>query len=362
MGALEILIPLAMGFGLVLLSTPLVRWMASALGVVDRPSERAVNQRPDVPLLGGLAVALGFAVAFGVALWQVSDRLGDTVQLQGLAIGGALMLAVGAYDDRWGLGAWPKFLLQFVAAAIAIAYGYRLDHLTDPVTHTTFVLPESLVWLVTALWIVVVTNAVNLIDGLDGLAVGVAAIIAATLTAIYLQSGQVLGVCLGVALLGALLGFLPFNFWPARIFLGDTGALFIGYTLALISLEGYRQVSIVTFIVPLLALAVPILDTALSVLRRLRRGTNPFRADRLHMHHRLLLAEGSHRRAVLSLYFLTGCFCLIAFAFTRIEGPAVLIFLAIVALLTLRLLRNLGIYSPEAAAPELPARLKEEHQ
>ncbi len=365
MAALEFLTPLVVAFGVATLATPLVRRVASAMGVLDRPSERAVNQRSDVPLLGGLAVALGFASAVALAMWLISDQLGDTRQLQGLAIGGTLMLVVGAWDDRWGLGAWPKFLLQFAAALIAISYGFRLGHLTDPVTRTTFLLPEWLIWVVTSLWIVGVTNAVNLIDGLDGLAAGVATIIAATLTAIYLQSGDVMGACLGVALVGSLLGFLPFNFWPARIFLGDTGALFIGYTLALLSLEGYRQLSLVTFIVPLLALAVPILDTGLSVLRRLRRGSNPFRADRLHMHHRLLRAEGSHQRAVLSLYFLTGCFCLIAFSFTRIEGPAVLLFLAFVVLFTVRLLRNLGVYAddPEQAkAPKVPAAVEEERR
>ena len=124
----------------------------------------------------------------------------------------------------------------------------------------------------------------------------------------------------GIALVGALLGFLPYNFSPARIFLGDTGALFIGYTLSLLALEGYRAVSLLTFIVPLLALAVPILDTALSILRRAAAARAIFAADRQHMHHRLLESEGSQRAAVLSFYFLTACFCVIALSFTRLAG------------------------------------------
>jgi UDP-GlcNAc:undecaprenyl-phosphate GlcNAc-1-phosphate transferase len=125
---------------------------------------------------------------------------------------------------------------------------------------------------------------------------------------------------------------------------GDTGALFIGYSLSLLALEGYQRVTLLTFIVPLLALAVPLIDTLLSILRRLRRRTNIMRADRLHIHHRLLESEGSHRSAVLSLYFLTACFCIIAVSFTRLEGYAALLFLGAVGLLTLRLLRNLGFF------------------
>jgi UDP-GlcNAc:undecaprenyl-phosphate GlcNAc-1-phosphate transferase len=189
-----------------------------------------------------------------------------------------------------------------------------------------------------------VTNAMNLIDGLDGLCTGVAVIIAATLTYVSWQGGLESGVIVGAALLGALLGFLPFNFPPARIFMGDTGALFIGYCLALLALEGYQKVTVLTFLVPLLALAVPILDTLLSILRRVVRRVNPLAADRMHMHHRLLDAEGSDRAAVLSIYFLTGCFCVIAVSFTRLEGWAALLFLAAVAFLTLRLLRNLGFF------------------
>jgi len=155
---------------------------------------------------------------------------------------------------------------------------------------------------------------------------------------------QFAGVFIGMAFLGALLGFLPYNFPPARIFLGDTGALFIGFNLSLLSLEGYRKVSVLTFVVPLLALAVPLLDTALSIYRRLRRGGPIMAPDRQHMHHRLLDSEGSHRSAVLSIWFLTACFCVIAVSFTNLEGTAALIFLALVLVLTLRLLRNLGFF------------------
>jgi UDP-GlcNAc:undecaprenyl-phosphate GlcNAc-1-phosphate transferase len=299
-----------------------------------------------VPLLA-LAVALGFVVGLLVALALWIDDPAAADHLKGLGLGALLVLALGVADDRSSLGAWPKFLVQLAAAAIAISYGFRLGHLTDPVSLTSWHLPDPLVWGVSALWIVGITNALNLVDGLDGLATGVGAIIGATLTMIAWQAGQPIGICVGIALVGALMGFLPFNFAPARIFLGDTGSLFIGYVLALLALEGYRQVSLLTFVVPLLALAVPILDTGLSIVRRVVRRAPIFSADRLHMHHRLLASEGSPRRAVLQFYFLTACFCLIAVSFTRLQGWAALLFLAAVAALTLRLLWNLDVLSPD---------------
>ncbi|MDH3212116.1 MAG: undecaprenyl/decaprenyl-phosphate alpha-N-acetylglucosaminyl 1-phosphate transferase [Myxococcales bacterium] len=352
MEGLKLLIPLGVAVGVTCLATPLVSRLASALRVVDRPNERGVSGRADMPLLGGLAVALGFVAGLLVALAFWVDVAATADPLKGLALGGLLVLALGAVDDRSGLGAWPKFLVQIAAAAIAIRYGFRLGHLTDPISVTTWQLPEWLVWIASTLWIVGITNALNLVDGLDGLATGVGAIIGGTLTVIAWQAGEPVGICVGIALVGALLGFLPFNFAPARIFLGDTGSLFIGYVLALLTLAGYQQKSLLTFVVPLLALAVPILDTGLSIVRRIRRGAPIFSADRLHMHHRLLASEGSPRSAVLQFYFLTACFCLIAVSFTRLQGWAAALFLVAVALLTLRLLWNLDVFSRDKG--ELP--------
>jgi UDP-GlcNAc:undecaprenyl-phosphate GlcNAc-1-phosphate transferase len=158
-----------------------------------------------------------------------------------------------------------------------------------------------------------------------------------------------------VAFVGSLLGFLPHNFLPARIFLGDTGALFLGYVLSLLAIEGYRQGSLLTFVVPLLAMAVPIMDVALSVMRRLRRHSAVMQADRAHMHHKLLESEGSQRSAVLALYFLTACFCVIALSFTRLQGYASIAFLLAVMALTFRLLRNLGFFAEITEPPPPPA-------
>jgi UDP-GlcNAc:undecaprenyl-phosphate GlcNAc-1-phosphate transferase len=296
-------------------------------------------------------VALGFFVGLSVALILSGADPGLRGHVEGQLLGSLILLALGVVDDRRALSARTKLPFQVMAAAVAIFYGFRIDHLTDPVSLNVWWFPEPLVWAVTGLWIVGITNAMNLMDGLDGLAAGIGAIIGITLTWIAWQADQFVGVMVGMAFLGAVLGFLPYNFPPARIFLGDTGALFIGFNLALLSLEGYRKLSVLTFVVPLLALAVPLMDTGLSIYRRLRRGGPIMAPDRQHIHHRLLESEGSHRSAVLSIWFLTACFCVIAVSFTNLEGTAALIFLVLVVVLTLRLLRNLGFFEIHERPP-----------
>jgi len=356
MEALSCVIPLFVSFVVAMITTPVVARSAVALGIVDHPNERSVSRRPNMPLLGGLAVAAGLTAGVGAGVALAEDLI-YTQRMGGLLLGGTLVVALGVLDDRRGLGAMPKLAVQVVAASIAIASGFRVDHLTDPITSTSWSFPPWLTWVGTTLWIVGITNAINLVDGLDGLATGVGAIIGGTLTVIAWQAGSPLGVSVGLALFGALLGFLPYNFAPARIFLGDTGALLIGFVLSLLALEGTRRLALLTFVVPMLALAVPILDTTLSIFRRVRLRTPLFRADRQHMHHRLLASRGSARAAVLQFYFVTLCFCLIALSFTRIRGIVAALFLSVVIVLTLRLLWNLGVLSLQPADERADAEL-----
>ena len=352
MNALELLAPFAIAAAVSAAATPIAARTACALGVVDRPDERKVNRRAGIPLLGGIAVALGFFVGLAVAMILTGGKYAYRGHIEGQLLGSLILLAIGLIDDRKPLSARSKLPFQVVAAAVAIFYGFRVDHLTDPFSLKVWNFPEPVVWIVTGIWIVGITNAMNLMDGLDGLAAGIGCIIGATLTFLAFQADQAVGVFMGLAFLGATLGFLPYNFPPARIFLGDTGALFIGFNLSLLALESYRKLSLLTFVVPLLALAVPLMDTALSIYRRLRRHKSILSPDRQHIHHRLLDAEGSQRSAVLSIWFLTACFCVIAVSFTNLEGTAALIFLGLVVLLTLRLLRNLGFFE----VGETPAR------
>ena len=341
--------------GVAALSTPIVKRFALSVGAVDRPNDRKVSHRAAMPLMGGLAVGLGCGSGL-VAAYFLASGDGLSIRIAGFAAGATILLLVGAWDDRFTMPARRKLFFQILAAAIAIESGFRVDFFSDPITATTFEVPLWILWPVSLLWIVGVTNAMNLIDGLDGLSSGLGAIIAATLTIICWQAGQWMGVVIGLSLFGALIGYLPFNFPPARIFLGDTGSLLIGFGLSLLALEGYRKTAFLAFIVPMLALAIPLLDTSLSVVRRLRSGRGVFSADRLHMHHRLLYREGSHKNAVLMLYFLTGCFCMIAVSFSQLDGWVAFGYLAAVVAVTVRLLRNLDAFSLEvqSGAPPLP--------
>jgi UDP-GlcNAc:undecaprenyl-phosphate GlcNAc-1-phosphate transferase len=336
------------------LATPLASRLSIALGAVDRPDPRKVSARSNMPRWGGLAVALGTFVGLAAALLILPAELSLRGDLEALLAGGLLVLAIGALDDRWSLSAWPKLGVELAAAGIAFGAGLRIEHVTDPISGTVWYFTPWLSWLITTVWIVVVTNSFNLIDGLDGLCTGVSAIIGTALTVLAWQAGQLPGLVIGVALVGALVGFLPFNFPPARIFVGDTGALFVGYCLSLLALVSYQRVTVVTFLVPLLALAVPLLDTSLSIMRRIRLRSNVMVADREHIHHRLLKDfQGSHRPAVLSLYFLTACFCLIAISFARLQGYIVIVFLFVVLALTFRILKNLGLLAPPAPRAEV---------
>jgi UDP-GlcNAc:undecaprenyl-phosphate GlcNAc-1-phosphate transferase len=330
--------------GVAALSTPFVIRFARSIDAIDRPNERKISSRSSMPLMGGLAVGFGCGAGL-LAAHLLSFGEGLSMQVAGFAAGGTILVFVGAWDDRFTMPVLAKIFFQVTAAVIAIHVGFRVDLFSDPISQTTFDVPVWLMWSVSLLWIVGVTNAMNLIDGLDGLSSGLGAIIAATLAIICWQAGQWTGVVIGLALFGALIGYLPYNFPPARIFLGDTGSLLIGFGLSLLALEGYRKAAFLAFIVPILALAIPLLDTLLSIVRRLRSKRNVFAADQLHMHHRLLRREGSHKNAVLMLYFLTGCFCMIAISFSQIDGWLAFVYLAAVVAVTIRLLRNLDAFS-----------------
>ncbi len=364
MSASLIAFPLVVALVVSALCTPVVAIVARKLGVVDRPNERKVSRRDQMPLLGGVAVAAGVAAA----LWAVSIVFGEEIlrpdRLRGFVFGGGLILAVGVVDDRFGMGALTKLLGQVAAASIAFHAGFAIESFRFPMSGDAFELGWWVSYAVTLFWIVAVTNAVNLIDGLDGLATGISAIMAVTMAYVCLTAGQTPGVVYGAAIVGGALGFLPYNFPPARIFLGDTGALYLGFSISLLAVEGYmggyRRASVLPFVVPLMALAVPLMDTLLSIVRRVRSGAGVFSADRMHMHHRLLRTEGSHGRAVLFLYLLTACFCAISVYFAILQNlVSAAVLLAMVLILTLRLLRNLGIFSEWNENPESATAVEE---
>jgi UDP-GlcNAc:undecaprenyl-phosphate GlcNAc-1-phosphate transferase len=309
---LEVVYGAILALVIVVLLTPAVGGMARMLGAVDQPGGRRANRSP-VPRLGGLALFLGVfvpALAF----------LDLTNEMRGLLLGVAVATTVGAIDDFRGLRWWEKLSGQTVAAAIPAFFGIWVHRFTFPAVGI-HELPEWVGIPLTIAGIVAVMNMVNFLDGLDGLAAGVCAISAATFALIELDLGRPNPAILAAIVLGATLGFLRHNFYPARIFMGDSGALLLGFTLAAISVEGLlKTASLVSLFLPLAVLAVPVVDTTFVVAKRLKHGLPVFEGDRSHLHHRFLNIGYSQRRAVLTIYAWCGALAAAALA-TRFMPP-----------------------------------------
>jgi len=278
----------------VVLLTPAVGGMARLLGVVDVPGGRRLNRSP-VPRLGGLALFLGIFVPSLAFL-----HLGR--ETRGLLLGAAVAVTVGAIDDFRGLKWFEKLGGQVLAAAIPVYFGVWVDRFTFPVIGI-HALPSWVGMPITVIWIVAIMNMVNFLDGLDGLASGVAAIAGATFAVIALSLDKPDAAILSAIVFGASLGFLRHNFYPARIFMGDSGALLLGYVLAAVSVQGLlKTAATVALFFPLLVLAVPIVDTTFVVIRRLKHGQRVFEGDQAHLHHRFLRRGFSQRRAALTIW------------------------------------------------------------
>jgi UDP-GlcNAc:undecaprenyl-phosphate GlcNAc-1-phosphate transferase len=286
--------------------TPLVRRFAISIDAIDTPDQRRVNSSP-VPRAGGIAVAFSFLAVVAVVL-LVNDRLAlvripftvDPKQLAGLLAGGAVATVIGFLDDYFQLRARWQLLGQLVVAGIAVVSGVIVTFLNNPFSSTsTIALDGPFAIGFTVLWIVGMINSINFIDGLDGLSSGIALIATVTLGVISLTATppQPFIAVLCFALAGSLLGFLRWNFHPATIFIGTSGVMFVGYTLAVLAVLGTAKVA-----VALLVLGVPIIDTFWIIVRRLATGHSPFTPDRGHIHHRLLDLGLSHSRTVLVIY------------------------------------------------------------
>lgn len=287
--------------------TPLARRVAIAVGAVDHPETRKIHSKP-MPRLGGLAVFAGFCSPFPL-LYLIQNRVSMTFQdhermILAMLVAALLMLGLGIYDDMKGASAWKKFSIQISAALVLFFGGFQIAELSNP-----FGPPWKLGWLsapITVLWIVAITNAMNLLDGIDGLATGVTFCIALALAFINILHGQVMVALLTLCLAGACLGFLPHNFSPATIFLGDTGSLFLGLALACISILSLFKAATATLIaVPILLFGLPLFDTVSVVIGRLWRRAPIFSADKTHVHHRLLRMGWNQREAAFLLYGVT---------------------------------------------------------
>jgi len=319
---IKIGIAVAVALVLSFAATPAVKYFAFKVGAMDVPNDsRRVHKSP-IPRLGGLAIFLGFVLSVLI--------LADiTRQIQGILIGSVLIVIIGVIDDMKPLRAYIKLIIQIVAALVAVYFGVIIEIFSNPLVFTAseYVHLGYLSIPVTIVWIVAITNSVNLIDGLDGLAVGVSAISSIVMLVIAIMVADLNVAIILAALTGACLGFMPYNFNPAKIFMGDTGALLLGYVLSTVSILGlFKLYAVVSFAVPFLVLAVPLFDTSFAFLRRLLKGQNPMAPDRGHFHHRLLDLGLTQKQAVVILYAISGLLGLAAVVITTNDEIRALIF------------------------------------
>ncbi|WP_042226975.1 glycosyltransferase family 4 protein [Paenibacillus popilliae] len=295
--------------------TPLVKKFAIKVGAVDVPNVRKVHTRI-MPRMGGLGIFAAFVITLCLLALFVPDILfghRDSSLIWALLSGGAIIVLTGALDDRFELSAKVKLVGQIIAACVVV-FGFDLtvDFVNVPFGDQYLNIESWIAIPLTIFWIVGVTNAINLIDGLDGLAAGVSAISIATILAMAVFMGNTMVILLCAVLLGSIIGFLFFNFHPAKIFMGDTGSLFLGFGLAVLSLLGFKQIAIVSFITPLLIIGVPLSDTFFAIVRRAVQKKPIFAPDKGHLHHCLRELGFSHRKTVLIIYAIAAFFGVLA--------------------------------------------------
>ena len=309
----EVLWGFLLALAVVLLLTPGVGRFARFIGVVDEPGEtRRVHTHP-VPRLGGIALLLGIFVP-ALAFLELDGPY------RGILLGAAIATTVGAIDDFRGLPWWAKLGGQVSAAAVAVGFGVTVDRFTFPGLGSQE-LPEWAAGVATIVWVVAIMNMVNFLDGMDGLAAGICAIAGSTFAIIGLSLGAPEAALLSAIVAGACFGFLHHNFYPARIFMGDSGALLLGFLLATIAIEGLvKTAALATLVLPLLVLAIPIVDTSFVFAKRLKYRQPLYEADRTHLHHRFMNIGFSQQRAVLYMYIWCGILAAAALA-TRFLPP-----------------------------------------
>jgi UDP-GlcNAc:undecaprenyl-phosphate GlcNAc-1-phosphate transferase len=316
-------------FLLSIILTPLVKRAAVMLHVCALPNHRTIHHRI-VPKLGGIAIFFSFMITLLAALYFYYGTL-DVIyhHLMGLMLGATFILALGIYDDVKGVNCYQKLTVQAIAAIIAISFGYQISSIRTLFGGTI----DLGIWSIplTILWIAGISNAINLIDGLDGLAAGISLGVAFTFFLIALMFGDVQVVFATAILAAVIAGFLIYNFNPAKIFMGDSGSLLIGFLLACFAIDGIdHPSSAVKILIPIIAMGVPIMDTLLAIIRRLVKGVSPFHADKEHIHHRLLYLGLSQRKAVMLLYLVSAFFGVAAFLVSVVDIRLRLILLSFV--------------------------------
>jgi UDP-GlcNAc:undecaprenyl-phosphate GlcNAc-1-phosphate transferase len=298
---------------LIWIFTPAAEKLSYRLGLVDRPNQRKMHNRP-TPLMGGWAMLISFCISALIVLPLDGN-------MRGILFGAIVAFGIGLADDYCKsrgkeLSAGPKFLGQLAAAAVLASHGVRIYYISNPFSPGMIFFTPWVSYFATILWVVAVMNLINFMDGLDGLAAGIASIAAGTLALVAWQMNQTVSVTLAVLVMGITLGFLRFNRYPAKIFMGDMGANFLGFLLGAISVGGsFKVATLMGMVVPILALGLPIFDTAFSVIRRTMHGQPFYVADHGHIHHRLQRWGLTQVQTVLFMYLISICFSLTALVF-----------------------------------------------
>ncbi len=321
----------ACAFGISLLATPYAKKLSVKVGAIDYPRSRGMHKEP-IPRMGGVAIVSGFLVAMLILMPFVPEL--RTVQFIGFIVGALIIAFLGVMDDIYTLRARTKLIFQLLAALVVVLTGTQIDFVEWPFAANlnAFSVP------ITLIWIIGVTNAVNLIDGVDGLAAGVSSICAICLMFLCILSGFQLAVILTAALAGSCFGFLPRNFSPAEVIMGDTGALFLGFVLSTSSIIGvFKGYALLSVVIAFFALALPIFDTLFAMIRRLLSGKSIMEPDRQHLHHRLIDSGYSHSQAVMILYGISLLCGIGAIVIALKDIWAVLIMAAFVTILGLML-------------------------
>ena len=347
-------IAVAAAFVISFAATPIVKSFANRVGAIDVPKDSRRMHTHPIPRLGGLAIFLGFLLS--VVLFADISR-----EVQGILLGSVVIVIVGVIDDIVPLPALVKFVVQILAALIAVYHDVVINIITNPVFWgaTDYLIFGYFSVPVTVLWIVAITNSVNLIDGLDGLAAGVSAISSFTMMIIAIVVADANVAVIMAALAGSCLGFLPYNRNPAKIFMGDTGALLLGYVLATVSIIGlFKLYAVISFVIPFLVVGLPLFDTVFAFLRRILSGRSPMSADRGHFHHRLIDMGFNQKQAVAIAYAISGILglCAVVIA-TNGEIQAIILLAAffVAAVIAVFVMKGTGRHSEENAEDTLPA-------
>ena len=336
---LEMLSAFAVALLLTLAATPFVKRLAEKIGAVSQENDARRMHHHAIPRMGGLAIFAGFLISVFLFVRPINGEL-----IGGL-LGALVLIVLGIFDDKYALKASIKLLVQLFAAAIPVAFGLSIDHITNftPWGDSAYI---SFGWAsipITIIWIAGLTNAVNWIDGLDGLAAGISCISSLSMFLVSLILGDPAVAMVLIILAGACMGFLPYNMNPAKIFMGDTGSMFLGYMLAVMSVMGlFKFYAIVSFAVPFLVVGLPLFDSVFTIVRRIVSGKSPFDADRGHVHHRLIDMGLNTKQAVTALYLVSGALGITAVVMTsRGELRAILfvgiLLAAVVAAVLIRL-------------------------